>query len=180
MSLYIHSILWDLNIPQEAATITYEDNDACNAMANAQKPTPRTLHMDIKYFALCDWVEQDLLILKRIGTNINLADPFKKTLPCASFHHCVDFILGHVPPWYSPIYSQLIGTYTDRHSDIDEYVPGSFHDSFMCSRCLHTCTQLGGLPWESVGPCPLAWVVQSSPTFWIVGGCYHIGSRIST
>jgi hypothetical protein len=57
MSLYIRSVLWDLNIPQEAATITYEDNDACTAMANSQKPTPRTCHMDIKYLALCDWVE---------------------------------------------------------------------------------------------------------------------------
>jgi hypothetical protein len=80
MSLYICSVLWDLNIPQEAATITYEDNDACTAMANGQKPTPRTRHMDIKYFALCDWVEQDLLIPERIDTNINLADLF--TRPC--------------------------------------------------------------------------------------------------
>ncbi len=126
MSLYICSVLWDLNIPQEAATITYEDNDACTAMANAQKPTPRTHHMDIKYFALCDWVEQDLLILERIDTNINLADPFTKTLQCASFHQHVDFILGHVPPRYSPLYSQLIGTYTDQHSTIDEYVPSAF------------------------------------------------------
>jgi hypothetical protein len=36
MSLYIRSILWDLHVPQEAATITYEDNNACTAMANAQ------------------------------------------------------------------------------------------------------------------------------------------------
>ena len=34
------SILWDLGIPQEAATILYEDNDACTAMGNAQMPTP--------------------------------------------------------------------------------------------------------------------------------------------
>ncbi len=106
MSLYICSILWYLNIPQEAATITYKENDACIAMANAQKPTPHTCHMDIKYFALCDWVEQDLLILERIDTNINLANPFTKTLQRASFHHHVDFILGHVPPCYSPIYAQ--------------------------------------------------------------------------
>jgi hypothetical protein len=98
MSIYICSVLWDLNIPQEAATITYEDNNACTATANAQKPTPRTRHMDIKYFALRDWVEQDLIHLERINTKINLADPFTKTLQCASFHCHVDFILGHVPP----------------------------------------------------------------------------------
>jgi hypothetical protein len=40
MSLYLHSILWDLNVPQDAATILYEDNDGATAMANAGKPTP--------------------------------------------------------------------------------------------------------------------------------------------
>ena len=39
MILFVRSILWDLGIPQEAATILYEDNDACTAMGNAQKPT---------------------------------------------------------------------------------------------------------------------------------------------
>ena len=35
MMLFIRSILWDLDIPQEAATVLYEDNYACTAMANA-------------------------------------------------------------------------------------------------------------------------------------------------
>ena len=48
MILFVRSILWDLGIPQQAATLLYEDNDACTAMANAKKPTPRTQHMDIK------------------------------------------------------------------------------------------------------------------------------------
>ncbi len=54
MILFVRSVLWDLGVPQEAATILYEDNDACTAMANAQKPTPRTRHMDIKYFSLSE------------------------------------------------------------------------------------------------------------------------------
>ena len=32
--------MWDLSIPQEAASILYEDNDGATAMANAGKPTP--------------------------------------------------------------------------------------------------------------------------------------------
>jgi len=36
MILFIRSVLWDLNVPQEAATILFEDNDACTAMGNAQ------------------------------------------------------------------------------------------------------------------------------------------------
>ncbi len=39
MLLYVRSIMWDLKIPQTAASMLYEDNDACIAMANAQKPT---------------------------------------------------------------------------------------------------------------------------------------------
>jgi hypothetical protein len=54
MLLYICSILWDLNVPQEAASRLYEDNNACTAMANAQKPTSRTQHMDIWYHVLCE------------------------------------------------------------------------------------------------------------------------------
>jgi hypothetical protein len=40
MILFVRSILWDLRIPQAAAaTLLYEDNDACIAMTNTQKPT---------------------------------------------------------------------------------------------------------------------------------------------
>jgi hypothetical protein len=49
ISLYVRSILWDMGVPQDAATILYEDNDGATAMANAGKPTPRSRHIDIKY-----------------------------------------------------------------------------------------------------------------------------------
>jgi hypothetical protein len=39
MILFVCSILWDLGVPQLAASILYKDNDAYIAMANAQKPT---------------------------------------------------------------------------------------------------------------------------------------------
>jgi hypothetical protein len=55
-------------------------------MANAQKPTPRTRHIDIKYLALCDWVELDLILLERIDTSINLVDHLTKTLSWILFH----------------------------------------------------------------------------------------------
>jgi hypothetical protein len=35
MSLFVHSILWDLDIPQEAAMIAYKDNNRSTAMGNA-------------------------------------------------------------------------------------------------------------------------------------------------
>jgi hypothetical protein len=73
-------VLWDLGISPEAATVLYKDNGACIAMGNAQKPTPRMRHMDIKYFSICEWVKRDLMHLKRIGTSINMADHFTQAL----------------------------------------------------------------------------------------------------
>ena len=126
MILFVRSILWDLDIPQEAATILYEDNDACTAMGNAQKPTPRTRHIDIKYFSICEWIERDLMILERIDTTINMSDHFTKGLSRALFHRHADYLLGHIPPAYSPIYKSTIGTYTNQHVDLETFVPFSF------------------------------------------------------
>ena len=126
MILFVRSILWDLGIPQEAAILLYEDNDACTAMANAQKPTPRTRHIDIKYFSLCDWVERNRMLLEWIDTKINMSDHFTKNLSKALFHRHIDFILGHIPPSYSPLHLSLIGTYTDHDLLLDKYVPHSF------------------------------------------------------
>ncbi len=108
---YIRSTLWDLNISQEAASWLYEDNDACTAMANVQKPTSRTQHMDIWYHILCEWVERNLIVLERVDTTINEADHFTKVLPRTLFHRHIDYIMGHVPPEYSPAYERSTGQF---------------------------------------------------------------------
>ena len=66
MLLFVRSILWDLDIPQEAATNAYEDNDGCTAMANAPKPTTRTHHIDLKYVALEIGLNATLSILNEL------------------------------------------------------------------------------------------------------------------
>ena len=124
--LYVRSILWDLNIPQEAATLLYEDNDGCTAMGNSQKPTTRTRHIDIKCFSLCDWVERDLMILDRIDTSINMADHLTKALQPTLFHRHADYLLGHIPPAYSPVYKSIVGPLTNHTPDIDKFIPTSF------------------------------------------------------
>jgi len=126
MILFVRSVLWDLDVPQEAATILYEDNDGCTAMGNAQKPTPRTRHIDIKYFSLSEWVERDLILLDRIDTSINMSDNLTKPLQTSLFHRHADFILGHIPPPYSPVYSDLVGLYSNHTIDIDRFTPHSF------------------------------------------------------
>jgi hypothetical protein len=117
--------MWDINIPQEAAMTTYEDNDGCTAMGNAQKPSGRTRHIDIKYFALCEWIERNLIHLERIDTAINMANHVTKSLPRILFHRHADYLLGHVPPRYSPIHDSIVQTY-EKGYNIEQYVPNTF------------------------------------------------------
>ncbi len=126
--LFVRSILWDLDVPQEAATVAYEDNNGCTAMGNAQKLTTRTRHIDIKYFALCEWIKRDLIHLERIDTSINIADHLTKPLSKILFHRHADYLLGHIhiPPKYSPVHSHAIATYGDTFVDIDKFVPSRF------------------------------------------------------
>jgi hypothetical protein len=119
MILFFRSLLWDLDIvPQEAATLLYKDSNICTAMGNTQKPTPRTLHIDIKYLSLCEWVGCNLILLDQIDTSINMSDHLTKSLQLLLFHRHADFLLGHVPPSYSPIYFTIVGTYTNHTIDL--------------------------------------------------------------
>jgi hypothetical protein len=122
MSLYCRSILWDLGVPQEAATILYEDNDGATSMANAGKPTPRSRHIDIKYYAIQEWVERDLVILTRIDTSLNMGDHFTKPLPKLLFYRHRDFYMGHVPPPYSPKYQECLRIYDVADTKQKQYV----------------------------------------------------------
>jgi hypothetical protein len=126
MILFVRSVLWDLDIPLEAATLLYKENDGCTAMGNAQKPTPRTQHIDIKYFSMFEWVERNLILLNRIDTSINMSNHLTKSLQTVLFHQHADFLLGHIPPSYSPVYSILVGTYTNHTIDVVKFIPQSY------------------------------------------------------
>ena len=98
--LYIRSILEQLGIPQHEATTLYEDNQGALLMANQQQPTKRTRHMEIKHFALQEWVARDLIRLKRISTTDNYADVMTKATGRTLFYRHTNYILGKIIPTY--------------------------------------------------------------------------------
>jgi hypothetical protein len=100
MILFFRSLLADLGLEQHHASVLYEDNNGALLMANAQQPTRRTRHMDIKKFALLDWVEQDLIILKSISTAENAVDGLTKPLAKQLFFRHADTIMGKRVPDY--------------------------------------------------------------------------------
>ena len=99
--LYIRSILEDLGIDQSMATTLYEDNQGALLMANSGQPTKRTRHIDTKYFALQEWVQNDLIVLKRISTHDNESDTLTKNVGRTLFYRHNDFIMGRIYPEYS-------------------------------------------------------------------------------
>jgi hypothetical protein len=101
MILFFRSLLDELGLPQTHATVLFEDNTGALLMANAQQPTRRTHHIEIKHFALLDWVEQDLLTLQSISTHDNAADAMTKTLPKQLFYRHMDTYMGLRIPEYA-------------------------------------------------------------------------------
>jgi hypothetical protein len=100
MILFFRSLLQDIGIEQTDATILFEDNNGALMMANAQQPTKCTRHIEIKHFALLDWVKQDMLILQAISTHDNAADAMTKTLTKQLFYRHYDTYMGLRIPDY--------------------------------------------------------------------------------
>ena len=102
MALCIRSILGDVGIPQQDATVIFEDNQGTVLVANAGQSTKHTRHIDIKTFAIQDWVEQDLILLQQIETQLNAADMVTKQLGRQPFLRHWDNVAGRlVPRWSS-------------------------------------------------------------------------------
>jgi deoxyuridine 5'-triphosphate nucleotidohydrolase len=98
--LYVQSILDEIGLPQERATTLYIDNNGALMMGNAQQPTRRTRHIDLKKFALLDWIQHDLMLMKRISTSDNCSDALTKQTARQLFYRHFDYILGKCIPHY--------------------------------------------------------------------------------
>ena len=107
MTLYVRSILDELGISQLAATQVFEDNEGCLNLVNANQPTRRTRHIEIREFAIQDWVKGDLLNVLRVNTSDNAADAFTKSLSKILFHRHFDVLMGKKPPIYTTTYTDV-------------------------------------------------------------------------
>jgi hypothetical protein len=76
-----------------------------------------------------------------------MANHFTKALNWALFHWHANFLLGHVPPMYSPVYHKMVGTYADQSVTIERFVP----DSFTTPSCATAARVHALLPEDYVG-----------------------------
>lgn len=99
--LYVRMILEELDLDQQMATSLYIDNNGALIMANnCGKSSKGTRHMDMKTKALQQWVEMDLISMKRLSIEYNLADAMTKPLGKIQHYRHSDNIMGIRPPSY--------------------------------------------------------------------------------
>jgi hypothetical protein len=98
--LYLRTIMKQIGLEQHNASVLYEDNQGALMMAQAGQPTRRTRHIDIKHFAIQDWVTRDLLSFKRIHTSDNSSDALTKATPRTLFYRHNDHIMGRIVPHF--------------------------------------------------------------------------------
>jgi hypothetical protein len=55
-----------------------------------------------------------------------MADHLTKPLQPTLFHRHANFLLGHIPPTYSPVYMSIIGDFPNHTPNIDLFAPASF------------------------------------------------------
>ena len=125
--------------------------------------------MDIRYFTLSEWVERDLMVLERIHMAVNVADHMTKLLDRTLFYRHVDYLMGHIPPAYSPCHEKYSGvpntTLDDLAVALDDLVLKLEHAAAA------KCT-INYYPWmDVVGRDALFQPNLGQYPHWIVGGC---------
>jgi hypothetical protein len=98
--LYVRSILDEIQVPQEDTTSLFIDNNGAMMMGNVQQPTRQTRHLELKKFALLDWITHDLVLMKWISTNDNCSDAMTKQIGKQLFYQHFDYIMGQMIPKY--------------------------------------------------------------------------------
>lgn len=85
-ALWFRKLAADLDLSESGKTITiHEDNEAAIAISAKHRRTPRTKHIDIQYFALCDDVSEKRIKVAPVATKDNVADAFTKALERNNF-----------------------------------------------------------------------------------------------
>jgi Reverse transcriptase (RNA-dependent DNA polymerase) len=99
---YLRSILHQLNYSQTDPTPIYEDNQAAIAMINSTKPTPRSRHIDIQYYAIQEWKQRGILTMQHIAGTICPPDALTKPLGWVLHNRHCRRMMGHYgPPAYA-------------------------------------------------------------------------------
>jgi len=92
---YLRFILHELGYTQTEPTPIYEDNDSAIKIVNHSRPTDRSRHVEIRYFALQHWRLMKDIILIHLPGVLNPADVLTKALGWVLHHRHAPYLMGH-------------------------------------------------------------------------------------
>ena len=85
--VWLRRLLAELDTPQEGATVVYEDNQGCIAMAGKEDVSKRTKHIDVRYHYVREQVEAEVMALTWVPSAEQIADILTKPLPRTQFQN---------------------------------------------------------------------------------------------
>jgi hypothetical protein len=111
---YVRSVMKDFGYPQTVPSPIFGDNLSSIMMANNVRPTDRTRHMDIRWFALQEWihVDKDIIVIHISGI-INPSDALTKALAWLKHHRHMSRAMGHLGSPYAPGIYRLDPVYNE-------------------------------------------------------------------
>ncbi len=84
-TVFIRLLLQDAGIQLNEPTTLYVDNQAAIHMANTQRLTERSKHIDRRIYAVYDYIAKKQIVLKYVESKRNLADMLTKMLSPSDF-----------------------------------------------------------------------------------------------
>ena len=87
--VWVRNLLTDMGVKIEGPTVLYEDNNGCIAMTENPLHHKRTKHIDISYHYTRDMVENEIVVLKKVSSEEQLADILTKPLGKVAFQRLV-------------------------------------------------------------------------------------------
>lgn len=99
-ALYLRSILEELHLEQLQPTKIAVDNRGARQLTNAQQPTKRTRHIDMRDFCILQWTEEEQILYSDIPSAYNVSDSLSKPTGRIKFYEQMDILMGRRCPSY--------------------------------------------------------------------------------
>jgi hypothetical protein len=100
-ALYLRSILEELHLEQLMPTPIDVDNRGARQLTNAQQPTRRTRHIDMRDFCILQWTEEEQILYSDIPSAYNVSDSLSKPTGRIKFYEQMDILMGRRQPAYA-------------------------------------------------------------------------------
>ena len=109
----------ELKLGQILPTQIEVDNRAARQFTNAQQPTRRTRHIDMKDFVIMQWTEEERIIYKDVKSQHNPSDTISKQTGRTKFYEHRDILMGHHRPKYTNHLKMMYTIFPSTYSVLD-------------------------------------------------------------